>query len=122
VSDERDAIEQRMEDFADSDGTEHEPEEFDPASLGPDIPSIETGESAGASADADEMAADVDEELARGFFSAVLLANLGLFALALGALLAYFRGQYTLGGGAMLVGTVALVRTYWLVRKHGGSG
>mgnify|MGYP000229168926 CR=1 FL=1 len=35
MSDERDAIEQRMEDFADSDGTEHEPEEFDPASLGP---------------------------------------------------------------------------------------
>jgi hypothetical protein len=121
VSDERDAIEQRMEDFADTDGTEHEPEEFDPASLGPDIPSIETNESTAAGSDADEMAADVDEELARGFFSAVLLANIGLFALALGALLAYFRGQYTLGGGAMLVGTVALVRTYWLVRKHGGS-
>ncbi|MDZ7746161.1 MAG: hypothetical protein U5K28_06490 [Halobacteriales archaeon] len=123
MSDERDALEQRVEEFGESHTSEFEPEEFDPASLGPEIPSVGTGESSGVTAgDADEIAADVDEALARDFYSAVLLANVGLFGVTLGALLASVRGQFVFGGVVLLVGISALARTYRLVQKRGEDG
>lgn len=85
-----------------------EPDEFDPDSLGPDPP--------------DPTAADgtfeADEETVRVFWTAVVLANLGLFAVSLGPMLVYFRGQVTLGGALVAVGLVALGRTYYTYREY----
>ncbi|MFB6119053.1 hypothetical protein [Halosegnis sp.] len=91
------------------DPTPAEPDEFDPDSLGPDPP--------------DPTAEDVsvDEETARAFWSAVVLANVGLFAGALGPMLAYFRGQLLVGTAVFLVGAVALARTYRIARDYGGD-
>lgn len=70
-------------------------------------------------ADAGEAAtpeeADVPPDLRRAFWTIVVLANVGLFAASLGALLLVFRGQVAAGGASLLVGAVALalaVRRY----------
>lgn len=54
----------------------------------------------------------------RAFVGAALLAQVGLFALSLGVLLAYFRGQSVLGGGLVVGGVVALVATLAVVRRQ----
>ncbi len=85
-----------------------EPEEFDPESLGPDPPTVEQPDAAAME--------DVSEDAARLFFGAVVMANVALFALSLGAMLVYFRGDWELGGAALAVGAVAtlfLGRFYW---------
>ncbi|PSQ54090.1 hypothetical protein BRD20_00715 [Halobacteriales archaeon SW_8_65_20] len=116
MSDKRRAVKRRLNDAgeSESDPWPDEPDEFDPDSLTPDTPIA--GDSGAA-----DTETDIDGELLRGFYAAVVLANVGLFGLSLGAMVAYFRGQLLLGGVAMLVGTSALFRTYQLVDKHGGS-
>ena len=84
-----------------------EPEEFDPDSLGPDVP-----EAPDVEPDLEESFANVDEvddELVTAFWGAAFFLNVALAALAIGAMLVYFSGDWTNGGGALLVGTVAAV-------------
>jgi hypothetical protein len=89
-----------------------EPEEFDPRSLGPDVPEAPT-------LDDDTEA---DEGTVRAFWSAVILANAGLFAVSIGPMLAYFQGQTTLGAALFVVGAVALGRTYYIYRTQSSEG
>jgi hypothetical protein len=60
---------------------------------------------------------DVPAEVARNFWAAVVFANVGLFGVSLGAMLIGFRGQWLWGGAAVLVGALALVRTYLQYRS-----
>jgi uncharacterized membrane protein YraQ (UPF0718 family) len=81
-----------------------EPKEFDPNSLGPDIPKAPS---------APNLAErDVPSDVANAFWAAVLLANAALLGLSLGPMLWYFEGMAQLGGGIFLVGLVALGMTY----------
>jgi hypothetical protein len=89
----------------DEDAWPNEPEEFDPESLGPESPGSssvdsQVKESLGATA-------DVDEDLFRAFWGAVVFLNVALAALSIGAMLVYFRGDWAMGGPALLVGTIA---------------
>ena len=90
-----------------------EPEEFDPDSLGPDPPDPEP--------DLESLTSgsEVSDELFRAFWASVLLLNVAVAALAVGAMLIYFQGDYDRGGPALLIGTVAALSTaryYWGVR------
>jgi hypothetical protein len=71
----------------------HEPEEFDPDSLGPPTPT--------------PSEADYQSDVAGLFVKLVVVFNVALLALALGPMLAYFRGQVDLGARIFLVGVVA---------------
>lgn len=91
-----------------------EPEEFDPDSLGPDPPdpTPSTQESLAASE-------EISDELFRAFWASVLLINVALAALAVGAMLIYFQGDYDTGVPALLIGSVAAIGTaryYWGVK------
>ena len=83
-----------------------EPEEFDPDSLGPDVP-----EPPDLEPDLEESIdfEDVDDELVTAFWGAAFFLNVAVAALSVGAMLVYFRGDWTSGGGALVVGTVAAV-------------
>ncbi|WP_338741616.1 DUF7322 domain-containing protein [Haloplanus salilacus] len=74
--------------------------------------------------DTDET--DVDPEIMETFWRSVLLANVAVFGFALGPMLVYFRGQWTLGLAAVAVGAVAGVRVYQHYRafetRHGEEG
>jgi hypothetical protein len=87
-----------------------EPEEYDPeAQFG--SPEHDLAPQAPAPSTAPE---DVDQDLAQTWWTSVLLANVALGAPAVGLMLVYFRGQWRVGGAAVLVGllaTVALVRS-----------
>ena len=86
------------EDDADTGGTifteksPHEPEEFDPDSLGPSAPT--------------PSESDFQSEAGALFVKLVVVFNVALFALALGPMLWYFRGQASLGGRIFLVGCI----------------
>ena len=82
----------------------NEPDEFDPASLGPDPPDV-TG-STGASGD---ETASVSNDLARAFWASVLFVNIALFALSIGAMLIYFQGNHEAGIPALVIGLVAAI-------------
>ncbi|WP_238392265.1 DUF7322 domain-containing protein [Halorussus amylolyticus] len=63
---------------------------------------------------------DVDPELAKQFWSLVLLFNVALFAMGLGLMLVGFERRWQFGGGVFLVGVFAFVRgwyRYKAVRK-----
>ena len=88
-----------------------EPDEFDPDSIGPDPP-----DSASTLEESFGATADVSDDLFRAFWASVLLLNVALASLSLGAMFVYFRGDYGTGGPALLVGTVAALATaryYW---------
>ncbi|KTG09809.1 hypothetical protein AUR64_09250 [Haloprofundus marisrubri] len=55
---------------------------------------------------------EVDSELKTTFWVSVVLVNVGVGALSLGAMFVYFRGQWRLGGGLVVVGLFLLLRTY----------
>jgi hypothetical protein len=114
VSDERRSVERRLQDAGNDEANPwpDEPEEFDPRSLGPDVPEAPT-------LDDDTEA---DEGTVRAFWSAVILANAGLFAVSIGPMLAYFQGQTTLGAALFVVGAVALGRTYYIYRTQSSEG
>jgi hypothetical protein len=80
-----------------------EPEEFDPDSL---APSVDVPEAP------DVSETEVDDELFRAFWGSVVMLNVALMGVSLGAMFLYFRGNLRLGGGAMVVGVVAAVFTY----------
>lgn len=98
-----------------------EPDEFDPDSLGPDVP-----EAPDVEPDLEDSfdLQDVDEELATAFWGAAFFLNVAIAALAIGLLLVYFRGDWRNGGAALLAGTVAAVFTarYYLGYTRGDDG
>ena len=52
---------------------------------------------------------DAPRELLVGFWSLVILFNLGLFGLSLGAMLIWFRGSWDVGGALLVLGLLATV-------------
>lgn len=97
-----------------------EPAEFDPDSIGPETPdSTRTlSESFGA-------IEDVPDELFRAFWASVLLLNMAIAALSIGAMFIYFRGDYDTGGPILLIGAVAALATaryYWGVKTGRYTG
>lgn len=105
----------------DSDAWPDEPDETDPEDRWGDpesdlvnVPSV-GGEDDGDDGDRgdDEQPVEIDSELASTFWAVVVLVNVGVAGVSLGAMFAYFRGNYLLGGGAAVVGVLALVRAYY---------
>lgn len=78
---------------------DHEPE---PPEFDTEIPDVEP--------DVDGFLgpSDVPTELLTAFWSLVVLFNVGLLATSLGAMLVWFRGDLTYGGGLLAVGLLAL--------------
>ena len=105
-----------MTDEADADGGEFweepgdpwpdEPEEFDPHSLGPEVPAAPDPP------DPTDGDVEIPAELVRSFWAAVLLANIGLLGVSLGPMLVYFEGMVDAGLAVFLIGVLALVFTY----------
>jgi hypothetical protein len=112
-SDESSAVDRALRRAGELDEDPHpeEPDEFDPHSLGP-----ESTDPTATNADI-----EVDGETFRAFWSAVVLANLGLFAVALGLMLAYFRAQLLVGGALVVAGAGALGHTYRIHRDYTGG-
>ena len=83
-----------------------EPEEFDPDSVGPDVP-----EAPDVEPDLEESVdlENVDDDLMTAFWGAAVFLNVAVAALSIGAMLVYFRGDWTNGGGALVVGAIAAV-------------
>ena len=85
-----------------------EPDEFDPESLGPEVPSAPDPTS-------DDV--DVPPELAKAFWAAVIFANVGLLGVSLGPMLIFFEGRVDAGLVSFLIGVLGLVFAYR--RYHG---
>lgn len=99
----------------DGDAWPDEPDEFDPDSLGPDTPTVENPDYETVSM------RDVPTHVAHNFVGAIVMANVALFALSLGAMLVYFRADIEAGGASIFVGTVAVLflgRYYWRFRTQ----
>ena len=62
--------------------------------------------------------ADVPTSLARVFWTLVAVFNVALFAIAVGALLIAFRGQWDLGGSVLLSGLVLFVYGLYQYRRY----
>lgn len=75
-----------------SEKSEFEPEEFDPSSLGPDVPTPSSG--------------DYQSDAAGLFVRLVVVFNVALLALTIGPMLAYFEGQVDLGLRIFLAGVI----------------
>jgi hypothetical protein len=104
----------------DSDAWPDEPDESDPEDRWGDperdlvnVPSV-GGED-------DEQPVEIDSELASTFWAVVVLVNVGVAGVSLGAMFAYFRGNYLLGAAAAVVGVLALVRAYYSYRGYKSS-
>ncbi|MFB6168731.1 MAG: hypothetical protein ABEJ43_07780 [Haloferacaceae archaeon] len=68
---------------------------------------------------------NVDRDLATTWWASVVLANVALGAPAVGLLLVFFRGQWQVGGAAVLAGlfaALALVRTIRGFEKRRATG
>lgn len=85
-----------------------EPEEFDPESLGPPTPSIP---------DTSASAEDADPATARLFWALVLVFNVALMAVSLGAMFAVFRDQWQLGTQLFLGGSILFAYGYYRYRR-----
>ncbi|MWG36440.1 DUF7322 domain-containing protein [Halomarina oriensis] len=83
-----------------------EPEEFDPDSL---APSVDVPEAPGTP---EFSESDVDDDLFRAFWGAVVMLNVALLGLSLGPMFLYFWGDLRLGGGTTLIGLVSAVFAY----------
>ena len=103
-----------MDPLGDDDGS-GDPDESDPDSPDPGTPSVGTdgGDADEIDSDADEIDSDADEEVLRTFYGAVISLNVAMAAVPLGLMLIHFRGEWELGGLAVLVGLVAALATYW---------
>lgn len=96
------------------DGWPDEPAEFDPDSIGPSSPAVTDYAER-----ADELATranELDEETFRAFWSAVVAANYGVFAVTVGPMLAYFLGDTLRGSLLFVTGVAALSYTYYQYR------
>jgi hypothetical protein len=104
--------------LGDDDGS-GDPDESDPDSPDPGTPSVGTD-----GGDADEIDSD-DEGVLRTFYGAVISLNVAMAAVPLGLMLIHFRGDWELGGLAVLVGLVAALATYrfyYVFRRGRRSG
>ena len=79
-----------------SEKSPHEPDEFDPSSLGPDVPEAPSAPDGTG-----------DSEVAALFWKLVVVFNVALLALSVGPMLAYFEGQVERGLQIFLVGVIA---------------
>jgi len=82
--------------------------------LAPDSPSKDLEEKY-AEPDESELVGDVgdvDEDTFTAFVASAVLTNVGVFAISLGLMLWYFRGMLQVGGGLVVIGLLALLRTY----------
>ncbi|MCL9815416.1 DUF7322 domain-containing protein [Natronocalculus amylovorans] len=61
---------------------------------------------------------NADPNTSRRFITAVILANVGLLAVSLSLMLIVFRSSFDVGGVLLLVGLLALGRTYQQVKSH----
>lgn len=121
VSDEKRGVEKSLYEAGEDpdDPWPHEPDEFDPHSLGPGgDPGATDAEDAGQGDDRPE----VDRETFRAFWGAVVVVNVGLFLVSVGPMLVYFRGQTALGGGMALAGLGAFVHAYVIYRRYRTEG
>ncbi|MES3516533.1 MAG: hypothetical protein PPP58_02600 [Natronomonas sp.] len=102
-----------MDPFGD-DNWPDEPEEFDPDSLGPSAPSSEPEIDA-------EAIEEAPDGLFRAFVGAAVMLNIALFAISLGVMLLYFRGDVDTGGASILIGLLAGVfaARYYVGFKRG---
>ena len=108
-----------MDPLGDDDGS-GDPDESDPDSPDPGTPSVGTD-----GGDADEIDSDADEGVLRTFYGAVISLNVAMAAVPLGLMLIHFRGDWELGGLAVLVGLVAALATYrfyYVFRRGRRSG
>lgn len=83
--------------------------------LAPKAPSVTNYEDRFPEPDESELIGDiseVDDRTFSAFIACVVYTNVALFAVSLGAMLWYFRGLTTWGGGLVVVGLLAAVRTY----------
>ena len=105
---------------SESDKWPDEPDEPDPESRWGDpendLVSIPSVEGPAVAEPGDEI--EVDSEVAKFFWVSVVYANVALGGVSIGLLLVWFRGQWTVGGGAVVVGCFALYRTYDLYRTY----
>lgn len=62
--------------------------------------------------DEEESALDADEELRGEFWRQVVLFNVALLGVSLGAMLVGFDGRWLFGAGVFAVGAVAFLRGY----------
>ena len=129
-----------MDPLGDDDGS-GDPDESDPDSPNPGTPSVGTdgGDAVEINSDADEINSDDDEInsdavevnsdddewVLRTFYGAVISLNVAMAAVPLGLMLIHFRGDWELGGLAVLVGLVAALATYrfyYVFRRGRRSG
>ncbi|WP_049985831.1 DUF7322 domain-containing protein [Halobellus rufus] len=103
-----------------------EPDEADPESRWgdpeSDLVSVPSVDDPAADVDEEGAGVEVDGDLAKFFWATVVYANVALAGISLGLLLVGFRGQWTWGGGAVVVGLFALYRTYDLYRTYQEQG
>ncbi|MBX0321835.1 hypothetical protein EGH21_02200 [Halomicroarcula sp. F13] len=79
-----------------SEKSPYEPDEFDPDSLGPDVPKAPRPPDGSG-----------DSDVAALFWKLVLVFNVALLGLSVGPMLAYFEGRVDLGVRVFLVGLLA---------------
>lgn len=110
-----------------SDPWPDEPDEFDPEARWGDPeqdpearwgdPEAELVEKVTISEPSEPDLSGVDSAVSKPFWASVILVNLAVFALSLGPMLIYFRGEWLVGLGLVGGGTLALGRTYHLYRQ-----
>ncbi|PSP83724.1 hypothetical protein BRC96_07865 [Halobacteriales archaeon QS_6_64_34] len=84
----------------------YEPEEFDPSSLGPDIPEAP-----------DPPDGATNSEVTSLFWKLVVVFNVALLALSVGPMLAYFEGRVELGLRVTAVGIIVFGYGYLRYRQ-----
>lgn len=107
---------------SDSDPWPDEPDEPDPeARWGnpeEDLVSVPSVETRAPDPGSEGGGVEVDAEVARLFWAAVVYANVAVAGVTVGPLLVAFRDQLTVGAIAIAVGLLALYRTYDLYRTY----
>jgi len=83
-----------------------EPDEFDPSSLGPDVPEAPSPPEGAANSDVTAL-----------FWKLVVVFNVALLALSVGPMIAYFEGDVDLGIRITLVGVIAAAYGYFRYRR-----
>jgi hypothetical protein len=79
--------------------------------LGPDVPQVEVPTAP------DPSGNEVPDGLAKDFWKLVATLNVALFALALGPMLVFFRGELVNGGAVFLLGAAFFFYGYQRYRK-----
>jgi len=82
--------------------------------LGPEIPSVRIPDASNAGG----TDSDVPKEVAVTFWGLVVTLNLALFAVSLGPMLAYFRGQLRLGGAVFVLGMLGFAYAYYKYQRY----